>query len=71
MTKQKDSHKCNILLQYTIFIGIINMHFSLNRFEQGGFHALEMTEDPVSKWEGDLWKLQPQKRAKQIRAEAA
>ena len=27
MTKQKDSHKCNILLQYTIFIGIINMVF--------------------------------------------
>ena len=27
MTKQKDSHKCNILLQYTIFIGIYNMLF--------------------------------------------
>ena len=27
MTKLKDSHKCNILLQYTIFIGIINMVF--------------------------------------------
>ena len=46
------------------------MHFSLNRFEQGGFHALEMTEDPVSKWGGDLWKPQTQKRAKIRGAEA-
>ena len=48
MTKKKDSHKCNILLQYTIFIGIINMVFRIKPAgkvpfpcpeEDGGTHS--------------------------------
>lgn len=48
MTKQKDSHKCNILLQYTIFIGIINMVFLIKPVGKILFPYPEKMPDRVS-----------------------
>ena len=48
MTKLKDSHKCNILLQYTIFIGIINMVFLIKPVGKILFPYPEKMPDRVS-----------------------